>query len=273
MSATAPLITEPAAGRDWLPEDLRSSPSLEKFKTPGDVAKSYLELEKMASGGVKIPKDDADPKDWEPVYTKLGRPATPDAYQIARPADLPAGLEYDEGLEKSLRATAHSLGLNNKQLQGIANAISEHRSGQFTQDQKAGKTQQEEHVATLKKQWGNDYDKNLGAAKAAIGALAKDAGMSADDIKKVLNESGWGDDPRLARIFAEAGKLRAEDAPELQGGAAKTDDENEIRQKIEAMFDAKHPYMNERADPKLRLAAQQDMLKLQEKLVELRENA
>lgn len=61
---------------DWkenLPEDMRDSESLKKFTDVGSLAKSYLNIEKMASNSIRIPSDEATPEDKAEVYQKVMR--------------------------------------------------------------------------------------------------------------------------------------------------------------------------------------------------------
>ncbi|HJD55375.1 MAG TPA: hypothetical protein LFW21_01735 [Rickettsia endosymbiont of Pyrocoelia pectoralis] len=69
-----------------LPDDLKTSESLKKFKDISSLASSYLELEKNLSSRVVIPKSDASPEERQKFYIRLGCPEN-GRYTDDRPAE------------------------------------------------------------------------------------------------------------------------------------------------------------------------------------------
>lgn len=162
-AAPADQTSHPEAvsnGGDWrssLSEDLRAEKSLESFKDINGLAKSYIETKRMVGerqGGITLPKPDAKPEEWAAFYGKLGRPDSPDKYELAVPENLPAGLAWQPDLEKSWRQTAHGLGLTPQQFKAVTDFYNAHRlqelDGATAQlGEERGKAE-----ADLEKRWG-----------------------------------------------------------------------------------------------------------------------
>jgi len=116
VSAGATTLTNNGAAdgaQDWrtsLPEELRTEKSLEKYKSVPEVAKAYVEASKLMGNAVHMPKADATQEEFDKFYARLGRPESPDKYELKRPEN-PAGGQWDEGLEKEFRTAAHASGL------------------------------------------------------------------------------------------------------------------------------------------------------------------
>jgi len=235
-------------GADWkssVDEGLRSHPSLEKFKAPGDVFKSYVELEKLV-GKEKLPiPTEKDGKElWDVVYSRLGRPAKADEYKlpdVKRPDGYPA---FNPEEIKPILQKAHELGLNNNQIAGLYQSFMEGEISKYGQFKEQSETSKLNAETTLRKEWGSSFDEKLGVAK------------------RVLNEYGgaesqaWaeqnGNDPVLIKLLANVGKRLSEDG--IGGKAASfsmsPEEANAEIRKIqgEAMLNPKHPYVD-RSNP------------------------
>lgn len=83
VTATTPEVVQEQVQTDWkasLPEDIKSSKSLEKFKDVGDIVKSYVNLESMI--GKKVSEMPA-----EVVNQFLKVPSAPEKYILSEDAD------------------------------------------------------------------------------------------------------------------------------------------------------------------------------------------
>lgn len=114
-----------------IPEEVRSSPTWEKFKEPGEVFKSYVELEKRQGNAIHFPDEKAKPEDvqkwWGETSAKFAekgfmerRPESPDKYEWKFSEIPPESIANDKILAK-YAPIAHELGLSNRQ----ANALVE----------------------------------------------------------------------------------------------------------------------------------------------------
>lgn len=192
----APAVFSPAALHEVISPELRETSSLTKFKTTDDLAKSYVELQRMVGNSVRIPAEDASPeakkeflekikgiegvlvKDDPDFMTKLGRPETPDAYEFVLPENVN---EVDPTIDVELgefRKVAHELGLTKEQ----AAKLVDYRLGvvdQFLQQQEQVRTTAE---VELKKLWGSDFENRLQGAKQVLGIFKEKYGNQVLDL-------------------------------------------------------------------------------------------
>lgn len=99
---------------------LGQSQSLQRYKSPDDLGKAYLELEKkLGTRPLDIPGDQADEATWQAFWRQLpGYPETDDQYAATMP-QLPEGLGIDDTLMQSFKHGAHARGMTNKQLEYV----------------------------------------------------------------------------------------------------------------------------------------------------------
>ena len=119
---------------DWfesLPPDLKVEKSIQSFKGKGvaDVAKSYVEAQKMIGGSIRLPKPDAKPEEREAfmadLSTKLGRPATAADYKKAVTLEaLPDGTPWDEAAYDEFLGEMHKAHATPAQVNAAANVYS-----------------------------------------------------------------------------------------------------------------------------------------------------
>ncbi len=100
LAAAANEATPPAGSAtsgSWLESldpDYRANPSIAKFKSQNELARGYINAEKLV-GAEKIPtpKDDWTDEDWSNFHSKLGRPDKVEDYDLGAfppPAGLPS---------------------------------------------------------------------------------------------------------------------------------------------------------------------------------------
>jgi len=91
------------------------------WENPAGMLTSYQQLEAHvgvpADQLLKLPSQDADPKEWDRVWARLGRPENADGYGDFT---LPEGVPADDGRTKAFKEFAHSIGLNTKQAGELA---------------------------------------------------------------------------------------------------------------------------------------------------------
>ena len=145
---------------------------------------SNLNLERLvgvpAEQIIKLPKADADAKEWDAVHAKLGRPATPDEYKL----EVPTGA--DDTYAKHIAKVMHENGLSAKQAQAVAKGQAEFVATEITRQAEADATAQAAEKVALTKEWGAAYDKNLQVARAA----AKTFGLTTEVIDSLEDAMG-----------------------------------------------------------------------------------
>lgn len=206
-------------------ESLKSETSLGNFKDVTSLAKSYVHLNKMMGSSIRIPSEEASDEAKAEFYNKLknvpgvlkmpdasnqeelnafykalGRPDSPDNYDLKLPQDVPEELIDKETLN-SFKEQAYNLGLNSQQVQKLIEFDTQrqmHLYDRMEQDHKQGQE-------ILKKMWGNDFDNRSAAAKKMIeqyGAKYPEA------AKQLLSKHVT--DPLVYQMLAELGQIYQE---------------------------------------------------------------
>ena len=206
--ATASLATAAAQGQEeagsWddLPDDIR--PAIEtKFKTKGDLAKSYLELQKKL--GV-WPGENASEEDKAQFFARIGRPETADAYEIDF-SEVPDGFIDKDKAIADIKKSAYEAGLSAVQAKKLAASTAATLKQQVAALADARKTADTE----LRKEWGEHYDDNL----ALVGKVVNEYG--GDGIVHFLDKTGAGNNPDFIQMMAKLGQALSEDT--LVGGS------------------------------------------------------
>jgi hypothetical protein len=185
--------------------DLQGNDVLTQFATISDLGKAHLDLVGKTKNSVTLPGEGATEKELGDFYARLGRPESPDKYDLPRPK-LPEGMSYDEGAEKSFRAMAHKLGLTSAQFKSMYDEYNRYQVAAFAAQSDANKKAVEAANASLKKDWGDQYDANMELTKRAIYWLG------GDDLVQELGDFKIGNSPAMAKAFAKIGKLMADDS-------------------------------------------------------------
>lgn len=164
--------------------DTRAFIETKGFKDPESLASAYRNLEKVrgvpADRLVTLPGDDK-PESWNPIFDKLGRPAKPELYELAKAEGVP-----DQFLQWQAK-TFHELGLSKKQAQALSTQWNSLAAQSKANDANAQKEARAEQIANLKKEWGVNAG-NLGdAVDKMVGAL----GLEAQQVEKMENAIGF----------------------------------------------------------------------------------
>jgi hypothetical protein len=195
----------PATWKETISEEFRTNPNIEKFTEIDALAKSYINAVSMiGQDKVPVPNQNSTEDQWNEVYSKLGRPESPDKYKLEVNSDV---VPLDESAVKSFAENAHKLGLNNKQAQGILEYYKNSMEGSAQQAQIDTETYQAQAEQELRKEWGRSFDENIKKA----GAIAK-ANMDAEILDLTLSDGRrLGDHPAIIKGFANIANLMSED--------------------------------------------------------------
>jgi|GEM_PF-7101488 len=216
---------------DSLPEEYRTNENVTKYlnKETGDLdllqlAKAHDHLSRAtgwpADQVLRIPKAD-DAAGWEGLYSRLGRPDTPEAYAF-NGIDLAQG--GDKAFVEGFRADAHRLGFTQAQMDGTmaylgsSIAIADQQlATQIDTDRKAARADfnawagSPEKIAIYENEIPSVVER-LGL-KAGLVTKNEDGTVNADskaNLIKVLNVGGEADNPALLRLFAVMADMTAE---------------------------------------------------------------
>ena len=222
-----------ASWKDSLPDEIKDDPSLSHIKDVESLAKSYVHAQKMVGQDkITVPGKHATEDDWKGVFKKLGLPESKDEYSLEAPEGAP-----EEAIDK-FKEVAMEKGILPSQAQSVLDWLSEHGKEQAQAMEQNQKQAREEKIGQLKKEWGDEFDKNLSAAKAVVREYGD------DDIMDHLDKTGLGDDPAVIKLLAKAGQNLLEDSI---AGNRQTSYEHpeQVKSQIDSiMGDFNHPYHN-----------------------------
>lgn len=172
------------------------------WKSPIEAITSYRNLERAfgaekAGRTVVLPGDKAEPAELDAFFNKLGRPESPEKYELKAPDGA------DENTVKWFKETAHKHGLSAKQAAALFDDYNA-MTGTLTQAQmEAQKAQIAQEVDGLKKEWGAAFDTKVSAAKQAVKAF----GIEPDTIDAIEQVMGFS---RVMKFFDQIGAKVAE---------------------------------------------------------------
>ena len=220
----APQPTE-STWKDSISEAYRNDPNIEKFTEIDALAKSYINATRMiGQDKVAVPNKNSTEDQWNEVYSKLGRPETPDKYSLNVESDV---VNMDKNAIKNFAEQSHKLGLNNKQAEGILDFYKNNMEGSVQQAKIDTETAQAQSEQQLRSEWGRDFDSKVQQA----GALAK-ANINPEVLDMTLsNGTRLGDHPEIIKGFAKIASMMSEDkmvATESENVNSVTDIESEI---------------------------------------------
>lgn len=235
--------SEPATTSAWYGEEFAETVEKKGWKEPTDVLKSYTELEKMASGRVKMPTPESSAEEIRAFYQRTGCPENPDGYEIQVPEE--ASMFRDEASEAELRAIAHEMGVSKQAFEAIAAKYYDNMVMGLQKSRESGE-------ASLKEEFGDKYDENLSIAQ-------RFAGNCSEEFRSLMETSGLGNNPVVIKEFINLGKKTMSDTlvkgetdnPDEKGYVPRFKDspgmyatgEDEESQKARAYFEARgHKY-------------------------------
>ena len=217
---TAHIPQEYAAEKFWEPL---------KGKGFGDVLKTYAEAQKFIGGSIRLPGEKDAPQDREKklndVYAKLGRPESPDKYDLKLP-DV-NGVKWDDNAVGMFKQTAHKLGLNSTQLNGLLTMYGEHLKTGLPNIEALN----QKGAQALQEHWGVNAKRNAVMAENGFKqlALAELGPEGSERLLDAINASGFGSNPDfvrvVARIVSETGEDKYVDGVDNHRTDEQTDDE------------------------------------------------
>lgn len=193
--------------KSWLealPDDIKKDPSLQMFKDPSSLAKSWVNAQKMiGKDKVVLPGEKSTEEEWNAFYNKLGRPESPDKYEFK----LPEGQELDEGFAKGFKEAAFKSGLSPKQVAGLAEWYGNATKASIEAQQAAQVNQLRESLQGYTQKLGGEdkFKARVDDARVALRSLAN------PELTEFLKTSGLGSRPEMIEFFANLKGMMSED--------------------------------------------------------------
>lgn len=190
----------------WVPEDyreeFRNDSTLNQFSSQDAFIKAMLDDRKANGTAIKLPGENATDEEWGKFYDRLGRPASSNDYGLSK--DIPEGLDFNEEFYNEFTREIYTAGLSKKQAEKIYNWYN-NKSAEMAKDidakiQASYKKSVDDAVASLKKEWGTDYQQNLDSAVAMANKFLSPA------TKQYLNATKLGNNPLLIKDFYNLSK-------------------------------------------------------------------
>lgn len=258
VNGAAPVATD---WRTHLTDELKADPVVTGWaekaseKDIPSLVKGYAHLSKRMGSAVNIPGKDAKPEDVTAFKAKLIEagvlPAPikdPKDYAIAKPENLPAGMQWSDELTGKLASTLHKyqvpkeavadlMALHMEALGGVAGAVT---------------IDQEKALAQLKSEHGEKYDERVEMVKRMM------PGLFSGDTLAWFDKTGLGNDPKLMSALLRIAPLAMQDSSFMEsipskGGEITGDTATAEHAKI--MSDKTHPmyegYHRNPMDPKV----------------------
>lgn len=189
-------------------EDNRTLVEAKQWKSADDAIKSYRDLEAHAGKAITVPGADATAEDWNAFYGKLGRPESPDKYELKLNTEaVPQDFPYDEKSAIEFRTWAHEAGLTPQQAQSLHDKFVGQQAGVFTSAREQMVAAEGDAHRAITSQWGDpdtdSYKHNLEYTSRAISQL----GLKDSLVKGgILSPQGSVLDPTVAFALAKVGK-------------------------------------------------------------------
>jgi len=229
--------TQVADWREGLDVSIKSHPSIQNFKSPGDLAKSWVEAQKLIGRDkIPVPGEKATKEDWDLVFERLGRPKTAEDYQIPT-IKLPDGYpEPSKEFMDNFKAKAFELGMLPAQVANLYQWFMEDEVSKFNQFGEKRTQDRGEAENALRKLWGKAFEQNYAIAEQAVNKYGT------EKFIEKLKATGLNNDPDMVKFIADMAKNFSEDkiAGKPQGLTLSPDEALAEIAKIKG--DPKHPY-------------------------------
>ena len=190
---------------DWrsqIPEEIRDHKSLAHFTDVGAMAKSLVNAQSMIGADkVAIPGKHATDEDWGEVWRKLGRPDTPDGYELVN--EMPEGIEQNDDMLNWFRATAHEIGMTPTQAQKMLGRYNEFLGTQMGADEGQIEQLRETTEIELKKEYGAAFADRVGNGNAVM----QEFGSEGLTELQLADGRLLGDHPEIIKMMVNVGEF------------------------------------------------------------------
>jgi len=182
-----------------VPEELREHPSLSPIKDVENLARSYVNAQRLIGADkIPVPVNPTD-EDLDNIYNRLGRPESVDGYEIAVDGNI-----VTEDVAKSYADIAHKLRLTPDQANGIMDYYRSMASQASEMTTEAETQQRSQTEMSLRKEWGDDFDARIEDA----GKIAQQFGGGELLEMQLADGTKVGNHPDFIKAFAKMAEFR-----------------------------------------------------------------
>lgn len=188
--------------RNSLPENIRGEKSLDSIKHFSTLAQSYVHAQKsIGSNKVAIPSEHATPEEKSAFYNAIGRPESPEKYDISTPTDIPEGLVFNDESVNEFKQFAFEHGLSNEQASKAVEFQGKMLAKQYQEAQAQAEAEYSDTEAKLKAEFGGEYNNVISQANKALSTFG---------VGKTLEESGLLNNYDVIKMFSKIGASLSE---------------------------------------------------------------
>jgi len=202
LMETPAEVAQGGSGNDFLgmiPEELRDHPSLSPIKDVENLARSYVNAQKLIGADkIPLPVNPTD-EDLDRIYSRLGRPETSDGYEIKADGNI-----ITEDIAKEYSDMAHKLRLSPQQASGILEYYQSLASqSESSMEERDAQVMQDTELS-LKKEWGDDLSNKLSMAKEVVESFGS---LEMLDMR-LADGTKVGNHPDFIKAFAKMADFR-----------------------------------------------------------------
>jgi hypothetical protein len=148
-----------------------------------------------------IPGKHATDEDWGEVYRRLGRPDTPDGYELVN--EMPEGIEQNDDMLNWFRATAHEIGMTPTQAQKMLGKYNQFLGTQMGADEGMVEQLRETTEIELKKEYGAAFADRVSNGNAVMQEFG------AEGLTELQMADGrlLGDHPEIIKMMVNVGEF------------------------------------------------------------------
>ena len=195
-------VAQGGSGNDFLqtiPEELRDHPSLSPIKDVENLARSYVNAQRLIGADkVPLPVNPTD-EDLDNIYSKLGRPETAEGYEIGVDGNI-----ITEDIAQSYADVAHKLRLTPDQASGILEYYKGMTNSASEVSIEAETQQRNQTEMELRKEWGDNFDARIEDA----GKIAQQFGGGELLEMQLADGTKVGNHPDFIKAFAKMAEFR-----------------------------------------------------------------
>lgn len=139
---TGQAIPDQTGSSFSIPEEYSGKGWVEKIKSQDDLFKQIDNLDSLV-GKRQIPGENAPDQEWNEFFSKIGKPESPDKYQLTDP-ELPDGFVVPDDFKSKAQRIMHESGLTQKQADALYQRFLKEEISSATENQKTFSERQKE---------------------------------------------------------------------------------------------------------------------------------
>jgi hypothetical protein len=195
-------VAQGGSGHDFLnmiPEELRDHPSLNPIRDVGNLARSYVNAQRLIGADkLPMPMNPTD-EDLDNIYGRLGRPETPEGYEVTADGNI-----VTEEIANDFKGVAHQLRLTPDQASGILEYYKSMSEGSVAKMQHSEQEYQQQVQTELKQEWGEAYESKIQSAANAFQEFASPEVLE----MQLADGTKVGNHPDFIKAFANIASFR-----------------------------------------------------------------